>query len=420
VAGILDAFRSRRSASLLALGFSSGLPLLLTSQTLSAWLTDADVSVEAIGASALVQLPYNLKWLWAPLFDRFVVGGLGLRRGWMLIFQLALAAAILALGLSDPLHAPVTMALLALAVATLSASQDVVLDAYNAEVLPAGARAAGAAVYVFGYKVGMLMAGTFGLVLADHTSWPIAYGVMAGFMLVGVAATLLSAEPDRAAAPAAVALPGARVVRPSLGAILRDALAGLLARPRAWLVVVVIAGYRFGDFVGQSLLVTFLGRDLGYSLTEIAGLNKGLGLAGALLGGVAAGLLAPRLGWRRALLYFGIAQATTNLLYALLATAGGGLPLTVTALLVDHTANTMGTAAFVAYMMSLCDTRSTATQYALLTSLCSLGARLFGSLGGQLAAIDWAWLWLATAAAALPALLAIRWLAEPETKKGPG
>ena len=397
------AFLTRRTGSLGALGFSSGLPLMLTGQTLSAWLTDAGVSVATIGAAALVGLPYNVKWLWAPLFDRFAISRLGRRRGWMLALQLALVAAILALGAADPLHAPFVMAGLAIAVAVLSASQDVVLDAYNAEILPAEERAAGAAVYVLGYRVGMLVAGTFGLILADHTSWPIAYAVMAGFMLVGVAATLLSAEPGRAVDPVGA--------RRDLATILRDGLAGLLARPRAVVVLIVVAGYRLGAHVGQAVLVPFLGRALGFSLSEIAALNKGLGLAGAVLGGLAAGTLAARLGWRRALLLFGLAQATTNLLYAALAVAGASAPLTIGALLLDSTANAMGTAAFVAFLMSLCDLRSTATQFALLTSLSSLGGRLLGGVGGELVAdAGWPWLWLATAAAALPALLAIRWL----------
>lgn len=391
----LAVFRRKRIFLLGVLGFSSGLPLMLTGQTLGAWMATAGVTLDTIGAFALVGLPYTFKWLWAPILDRYAWPFLGRRRGWMAVLQLALVAAIAAMGTVSPREAPGVLATLAAIVAFLSATQDVVLDAYQTDLLAAEERAAGAAAYVMGYRIAVVVAGTGMLVLADHVAWRVVYAALAAAMLVGVAATLVAEEPA-AVGPARPASLAEAAWRP---------IVELARLPRAAVVLAFVALFKFGDYLAQPLLVPFFQRGAGFSLTQIGVVNQVCGLAGVVLGGLAAAPAVARVGLRAALCAFGALQAATNCLYALLAVTGKSTLVFSVAVLADSLANAMGTAAFVAFLMSQCDPRVSATQFALLTSLSSVGQRVFGVLGGPLvASVGWTGFFAVTALAAAPGL----------------
>ncbi|CAN5747723.1 muropeptide transporter [soil metagenome] len=390
-------------AVLFVLGFSSGIPLYLTGSTLQAWLTTAGVSTGRIATLSLIGLAYTLKVAWAPLLDLFQLPFFGRRRGWMITVQVALIVAIGAMGTVDPVTDPELIAVLAVVVAFLSASQDVVLDAYNADVLAPEQRAAGSAVYVLGYRTAMVVTGTVALLLADHLTWREIYGGMGALMLVGVAGTLLAEEPTApAGAPRtivqAIYLPFVELWR-RLGA------------RRLALVLAFTALYKAGDYFAQALVITFLVRGAHFELNEIGTIYQLLGFAGTALGGLVAGTLVARYGVRRMLIAFGLLQASTNLLYALLAVSGKSFAIFCTAVLVDNLANMMGTAAFVAFLMSVCSASVSATQFALLTSLSSVGQRVFGSLAGNVVeAVDWSGFFIVTSALAIPGLV-LAWFA---------
>jgi len=390
-------------AVLFVLGFASGLPLYLTSQTLQAWLTSAGVSHGRIAALSMVGLAYTFKFAWAPLLDRYHLPLLGRRRGWMLAFQLALVAAIGMMGMVDPVGDPELLVALAILVAALSASQDVVLDAYNADLLAPEQRAAGSAVYVLGYRTAMVVTGTLALVLADHVSWGVIYGAMAALMAIGVAGTLLAEEP---AVPAAIPQSLAEAITlPFLELWHR------LGPRRVALVLAFTALYKAGDYFAQALVITFLVRGAHFELAEIGTIYQALGFAGTALGGLVAGTLVAKYGMRRMLIAFGVLQASTNLLYALLAITGKSFPVFCTAVLVDNLANMTGTAAFVAFLMSVCSPRVSATQFALLTSLSSVGQRVFGPLAANVVdAVGWDGFFAVTSALALPGLV-LAWFA---------
>lgn len=399
----LGVFRSRRMAMLFVLGFSSGLPLYLTGNTLQAWLTSVGVDLGHIATFSAIGLAYTFKFLWAPVFDWIELPFLGRRRGWMLALQLALIVAIAALGMVDPLAAPGLLAALALAVAVLSASQDIVIDAYKADVLAPEERAAGASAYVIGYRTAMLGTGALALVMAERVAWPAIYAVMAAIGLVGIAGTLLAREPARPARPAP---PGAAGALAALWLPIGE-LWRRLGRRGFAIVIGFTALYKFGDYFAQTLIIAFLRSGAGFEWTDIAAIYQGLGYASTVIGGLGAGALVARLGMRRVLIGFGLLQAVTNLLYAWLALAGASVPIFCAAVLCDGVANAMGTAAFVAYLMSVCSPAMSATQFALLTSLSSVGQRVFGAAfaGDLVGGLAWWGFFAATSAMAVPGLL---------------
>jgi MFS transporter, PAT family, beta-lactamase induction signal transducer AmpG len=372
----LAIFRSRRMAVLFFLGFSSGLPLLLTGQTLQAWLTAEGVPLDRIAAFSVVGLAYTFKFVWAPLLDRFRLPFLGRRRGWALALQLSLVVAIATMGTIDPVTQPGLLFAIAVVVAALAASQDIVIDAYKVDLLAPEERAAGAATYVIGYRVATLLTGTLALFLADFLPWRLIYIVIALLVLIGVAATLAAEEPPEPRRPAttlfeAIYLPFAE-------------LFGRLGLASALGVLVFVAIYKFGDYFAQALLIAFFRRGLGFEFSEIATIYKALGFAGMFLGGLFAGTLVAKFGLRRMLIAFGILQAATNLLYAWLGVVGPNYWIFGTAVLCDHLTGAMGTAAFLAFLMSVCSPAVSATQFALLTSLSSVGQRVFGPLADDI------------------------------------
>jgi PAT family beta-lactamase induction signal transducer AmpG len=392
----LTVFRSRRMAVLFVLGFSSGLPLLLTGQTLQAWLTAEGVPLGRIAAVSSVGLAYTCKFAWAPLLDRFRLPVLGRRRGWVLAFQLGLVAAIAAMSQLDPGRDPAAVVAVAIAIAVLSASQDVVIDAYMTDVLAPHERAAGASVNVIGYRIATVASSSLAFVMADHVVWPAIWLTMAAFMALAAAATVIAEEPAVAARPP-------RTIAQSL--VLPFADFWRRYRGGAIAVLGFAAIYRFGDYFAQALVIAFLRRGAGFDFTEIAVVYKLIGFAGIVVGGMLSGVLVARFGMRRMLLGFGALSAATHLLYVWLAIAGKSIAVFCVAVACDTTANAMGAAAFVGFLMSVCSPAVSATQFALLTSLTSVGQRVFGPLADRVVeAIGWPGYFAVCAAMVLPGL----------------
>jgi PAT family beta-lactamase induction signal transducer AmpG len=389
-----EVFRSPRVAAVLVLGFSSGLPLALTGSTLQAWLTVSDIDIRTIAWFSWIGVPYLLKFLWSPLMDRFVPPFLGRRRGWMALTQLALIAGIAAMTLSPPAESILLLGIVALWVAFASASQDIVIDAYRTDVLRTRERGMGAAVSVFGYRIAMLASGGLALILADQIGWRTAYLFMAALMAMGLVASVFSPEPEVTVVPPR-----------SLADAVLQPLKDMFSRPGALALLALIMLYKFGDALAGTLTTAFLIRGVGFSPTDVGVVNKFLGLAALLAGALAGGVALARMSLYRALFLFGVLQAVSNLSFAWLAWAGKSYPLLVFAVGFENLASGMGTAAFVALAMAMCNARFSATQYALLSALASLGRVLFGPVTGELVVwLDWAGFFVVTFVAALPGL----------------
>ncbi len=401
LADYIAAFQSRKIGLLLLLGFASGLPLALTAGTLQAWLAAENVDIVTIGWFALVGQPYTYKFLWAPFMDRYVPPFLGRRRGWLLVTQVLLAAAIAFMGTLTPADSVWLLGATALTVAFLSASQDIVFDALRADWLERGERGAGAAVSVLGYRIAMLVSGAGVLILADQwLGWHAAYWLMAALMGVGMVATWFVVEPEpRGAAPKTL---DEAVVRPFAEFFTREGAVALL------LLVVL---YKLGDAFAGNLTTTFLLRGPGFSLTEVGAINKGFGLAATIFGALAGGALMAKMRLYRALLVFGILQALTNLGFMLLAASGKSYALMVTVIGLENLCGGMGTTAYVALLMALCDPRFSATQYALLSALSAVGRVYVGPVAGYLVeGLGWQSFFFFTFLIALPGLAVLVWM----------
>src|SRR4051794_27538079 len=302
-------FARPRVLILFPLGFAAGLPYMLASSTLSAWLTQAGVSLAGVGLFSAGARPYSPKLLWAPAIDRYRPPPLGRRPGWSVLFQLALGAALVALGATSPRAAPLAFAALAVGVTLCAASQDIAADAYRTDLLAPDERAAGTAVYVFGYRAAMLVTGGLALVAADHLPFGRIYQLSAALLAVGVIAALAAPEPAAVAAPATLR---AAVVEP---------LTDWFGRPRALGLLAFVAFYRLSDLVAAAMSTPFL-LALGFSNTEIGLVNKNVGIAATIAGALGGGAIVARFGLRRPLVVFGLAVPLSNLLWAALAVGG--------------------------------------------------------------------------------------------------
>jgi MFS transporter, PAT family, beta-lactamase induction signal transducer AmpG len=363
---------NRRIAIMLPLGFASGLPLALTAGTLQAWLTVVGLDLKTIGIFTLVGLPYTLKFLWAPLMDRLVPPWLGRRRGWMLVMQISVALGLTAMAVTGPGQRPEILGVLALVVAVLSASLDIVYDAYRTDVLPRPERGFGAAVWVNGYRCALLLASAGALLLADHIGWQNTYLLLAALMAAGVVTILVSPEPSEpSATPASLA--------EAVGGPLKE----FFTRPGVIGLLSLIVFYKIGDAVAASLQTAFLIGGMGFSVSEV-GYVKGLGIGATLIGALTGGVAMAKLGIVRSLLLFGLLQAVSNLGFMWLAWMGKSYMALTTSILVENVTGGMGTVAFVALIMSLCDHRYTATQFALLSSLEALGRVFSGRPSAEL------------------------------------
>jgi len=376
------------------MGFACGAPLLLTSSVLQAWMTEQGVDLSVIGLYSLVGLPYTLKFLWAPVFDRYTLPFLGRRRGWMLITQFALILALVALGLTNPAQTPWLVAVAACVVTFFSASQDIVIDAYRREDLSDNQLGLGSSLYVNGYRLGMLLAGSGGLILADHVSFARVYLLMAGSLLVGVVTTLLCREP-----PLVKGTP--RTFREAI----INPFVDYFSRDRALLLLLFILLYKLGDQMASTLTTPFY-LSLGFSKTEIGAVAKLFGFWSAIAGGLVGGAILLRIGIIRSLWIFGFLQAAAILSFSVLALMGHSLVGLAVAIVLEQLTSGMGTSAYVAYMASLTNKRFTATQYALLSSCMGIPRVIIAAPAGWLAeSLGWPLFFVGCAVVAVPGLL---------------
>ncbi|MCT6590562.1 muropeptide MFS transporter AmpG [Pantoea dispersa] len=392
----LRIFTQRNAAVLLLLGFASGLPLALTAGTLQAWMTVENVDLKTIGFFSLVGQAYVFKFLWSPMMDRYTPPFLGRRRGWLLVTQLALIAGIVAMGFMQPSRDLTLLAALAVLVAFCSASQDIVFDAWKTDVLPPEERGSGAAITVLGYRLAMLISGGLALWLADrYLGWQATYWLMALLMVPGLIATLLAREPE-----APVREPHS--LRQAVAFPLKD----FFQRNNAWLLITLIILYKLGDAFAASLTTTFLIRGVGFSAGDVGLVNKTLGLLATIIGALYGGVLMQRLSLFCALMIFGVLQAVSNFAYWLLAVTPPHLWSMASAVFIENLCGGMGTAAFVALLMTLCNKSFSATQFALLSALSAVGRVYVGPAAGWLVEL-WGWpvFYAFTVVAAVPGLL---------------
>ena len=409
----------------LFLGFSSGLPLALSGSTLLFWAAEVGVNLKTIGLFALVGTPYTLKFLWAPIVDALDVPvlarWLGRRRAWLILTQLLLIAAILFLGVNNPATAPGVVALGALMVATASATQDIVVDAFRIESLDESEQAAGMASYVAAYRVGMLassagalyvVTGFQALGFSKSGAWSAGYAAMAVLVVIGMLTTLIATEPEKSKAAEATharETPVERLKRTVSGAFLdffeHDGFAVSL------LVLVFVVLYKFTDALAGVMTGPFA-VDLGFSRTDYANIVKGVGLIALLAGGFAGGYIARALPLAVSLLIGGILQSVANLAFSMLALRGHDILWLTVAITVENFTSAIGTVMFVAYLSALCrNPLHTATQYALLTALAAVGRTYLSAAAGYIAAATgWMWFFVICVAAGLPSLLLLWWL----------
>lgn len=401
-------WRDRRFLVLLALGFSAGVPLPLTAFTLRQWLSESNVSLAAIGLTALIGLAYSLKFLWSPVLDHArppgPFRGLGRRRGWLAAIQPPLALAILAMGFTDPAVDATRTVAVAVLVAFLSASQDIVVDAYRIESLEERNQGYGLACYVWGYRGALLASNAGALAVAELAGWTAAFAYCAALVGVGFAAVLLAPEPGRPAPPPGLGWGG------RLRAAVVDPFADFMRR-RHWLAILLfVALFKLGEALAGVMTAPFY-RSLGFSRTEVAAVSSVFGLVATLGGALVGGFLVARIGTARALVLTGLGQMLSNLMYVALAGAGHSVPMLWAQVGVENFTDGLADAAFVTYLSALTSRSFTATQYALLSSLAAVPLRTLGASSGVLAeALGWSSFFLLTTAAALPAMAIMLWL----------
>lgn len=415
-------YLQRRVLIVLLLGFSSGLPLALSGSTLLIWMTESGVDLRTIGLFALVGTPYTLKFLWAPIVDALHVPlftrAFGRRRGWLVFSQLLLIVAILLLALTDPARSPLFVALGALLVATMSSTQDIVVDAFRVESLPENEQAAGMASYVAAYRIGMLVStagvlfmvsGFEGAGIPRLSAWMWGYVVMAGMVLIGTITALVATEPEQSARAEAATqneTAFARVMRAAIGAF-----SEFLLRKDAWAALAFVVLYKFTDAFSGTMTAPFV-IDLGFTRNDYAAIVKGVGLAATLIGGFAGGFVARRYSLPTSLWIGGVLQTIANLSFSWLALSGVNQWALAFAITAENFTSAIGTVIFVAYLSALCkNPLHTATQYALLTALAAVGRTYLSSGAGYVAkATGWPLFFVICVLVAIPSLILLVWL----------
>lgn len=409
----LAVYSERRLVIVFLMGFASGLPLALSGATLSIWLTEAGVSLAAVGLFVTVGTPYTMKFLWAPLVDRvpipILTKMLGRRRSWMVTIQVGLIAAIIALGATRPEVAPLWTAVIALAVAFFSASQDIVIDAYRIEILDEDQQGAGAAMTQAGYRVGMIASGAGALYLADAVKdWFWVYAAMAVLAFGGLLVALLAPVPAEASRPA----PGRGV-----GAWLADTVAGpfeeFFSRSGARTALAILAFillYKFGDAFAGVMANPFYVK-VGFTKSEIASVSKIFGVFATLGGVFIGGVLVKRYGVMTSLLVCGVLQMVSNLMFAAQAAIGPDVGFLMLTIGIENLSGGMGSAAFVAYLSLLCNVAYTGTQYALFSSFMAFGRTWMSASSGWIAEqTDWVTFFVISTFAAVPGLIMLLWM----------
>ncbi|RJP82075.1 MAG: MFS transporter [Desulfobacteraceae bacterium] len=378
----------------LIMGFASGLPLLLTLSVLQAWMKEEGVDLTVIGLMTLVGLPYTLKFLWAPVLDRFTLPFLGRRLGWLLVAQLFLMLSIVLLAFTNPGKQPWLVAFAAFWVTFFSASQDITIDAYRREDLPDEELGLGSSFYVNGYRVGMLLASGGGLIMADHIPFRAVYLIMALCMLPGVITTILTPEPDNPAGT-----PG------SIREAVFDPLLEYFSRTGAIWILSFVLFYKIGDAMASAMTTPFY-LDIGFTKTQIGAVVKLFGFWATIAGSLVGGVMMLKIGIYSSLWVFGVLQAVSTACFALLAHIGPSVAGLSAVIAFENLSSGMGTTAYVAFMASITNKRFTATQYALLSSLMGI-PRVFASAptGFFAKQMGWEWFFIFCAVVAFPGMM---------------
>lgn len=395
---ILKDLFSKNMLIIFLLGFSSGLPLLLTGGTLKTWLAREQVDISTIGYFSWVGLAYSLKFLWSPLLDRFTLLKVGRRRSWMLVTQALLMATIYFLGTLNPAQNLTVMAFVAVLIAFFSATQDIAIDAYRRELLANEELGLGSSLGIYGYRIALLLSGGAGIGLVGSSIWPITWGqlyyIMAACMLVGVVTTFFAPEP--------------RVETPppkNLKEAILEPFAEFLKRPGAWFILLFVFMFKLGDALSGAMLNPFY-VDVGFSNTDIGLIAKTFGLMSSLVGLFFGGLIIYYLGIYRSLWVFGIFQGLSTAAFALLTHTGPKAWALATVVVFEDISSGMGSAAFVAFLAALTNKKYTATQYAILSSIATLGRNFFsGFTGNMVKGLGWDLFFYACALIAIPGLL---------------
>ena len=399
------AFAQPKMAALIFLGFASGLPfnLIGNGKAFQAWMTASGVDLTKIGLFSMIGLPYSLKFLWAPVLDRYIPPILGRRRGWLIITQIILFIAIAAMSLHDPATGLQALAVNAVLIAFFSASQDIAGDAYRTDVLEDREMGAGAAIWVLGYRIALLLTGSLSLILAERLSWGTVYAILSGLMLVGIVATLLAPEPKMKDAPP-------RTLGEAVAMPFRDFF-GRVGMGLGLAVLVFIVLYKYADALAGSMTTPFLLKT-GFTQTEVGVVFGGAGLLSTILGSIAAGATIAKIGINRSLWVFAVFQALSNLTYYGLALAGRNHSYMVAAIVIENFGVGLVSSALVAYIMSMCNRRFSATQFARLSSLVAASRDILVAPGGKIAdSFGWPTFFMVTVIAGLPCIALLPFIA---------
>jgi PAT family beta-lactamase induction signal transducer AmpG len=385
---------SRRMLTAFIMGFSCGLPLLLTLDVLKVWMKEEGIDLTVIGLINLAQIPYTWKFLWAPLMDRYTLPFLGRRRGWILIAQLVLVGSITGLGFSNPANHFWMMVIMAMLVALFSATQDIVVDAYRREDLSDKELGLGSSLYIFGYRLGTMLAAGGGLIMADHVPWSMVYMVMGFFMFIGVIITILSPEP----------VIGIETPRTIKDAVINPFMEYFKRDGALWILAFVLL-YKIGDNMANAMTAPFY-LDIGFTKTQIGTVVKIFGIWAVIVGALVGGTIMIRLGINRSLWIFGVLQAISTACFAVLAQVGPSIPALSAVIAFENISTGMGSAAQLAFMASITDKRFTATQYALLSSLAGIPRVIASAPTGYMAKyMGWEAFFIMCALIAIPGLL---------------
>ena len=377
------------------MGFSCGLPLLLTMSVLQAWMKEDGLDLTVIGLINLVQIPYTWKFIWAPLMDRYALPFLGRRRGWLLVAQLALIASITGLGYSNPANHFWMMVIMAMLVAFFSATQDIIVDAYRREDLSDKELGLGSSLYIFGYRLGMMLAAGGGLIMADYIPWSIVYFVMGMCMLIGVLVTILTPEP---------------VIDIDIPKTMKDAVIepfiDYFKREGAFWILVFILLYKIGDSMASAMTIPFY-LDAGFTKTDIGAVVKIFGTLATIAGALVGGTLMVHRGINRSLWVFGFLQAISTACFAVIAQLGPNITALSAVIAFENLSSGMGSAALLAFMAVLItDRRFTATQYALLSSFTAFPRVIASAMTGYMAKFyGWEAFFIICALIAIPGML---------------
>lgn len=393
---------SKRTISVALMGFASGLPLVLIGSTLQAWYTSAGVSIMAVGALTLVGMPYLYKFLWAPLFDRFNPLPLDRRRTWIVLTQLFLGLGLLLMAFLNPIKFPWLLASLALILAFFSATQDIVIDAYKVDVLDQNERGFGVALSALGYRIAMLVAGALALIMAAEWGWRITYFVMSALMFFSVIVTLRSPALEKVAPPQ------------TFMQAVREPFADFFSS-RLWthaiLILIFVVLYKISEALSLSLNSYFLLKGVGFTLMQVGSVSKLALLGGGVLGSLIGGFFLSRWSLYFSLIFFGILQMSSNLLFILLLILPKNLWLVGGIIFTESFCSALGSVAFVVFLMGLCNKKYTATQYALLSAVSALGRVLLGPLAAVMVKhVGWTEFYLWTFIMGLPAIFILMWL----------